>query len=59
MTGKAYLLAIIDSYTNKKWKYLNYSDGLAKTPEATKVVSKEIFSESVNSKQLLINEFFL
>ncbi len=46
MKGRAYLLAINDSYTNKAWKYLNYMDELANSPEATKVVSTEIITES-------------
>ena len=50
MKGKAYLLAINDSFTNKTWKYLNYVDGLAQSPEATKVVSKEIITESAKLK---------
>ena len=50
MAGKAYLLAINDVYTNKTWKYLNYSDDLAKMPEATKVVSQELIDESAKLK---------
>lgn len=50
MAGKAYLLAINDSYTNKIRKYLNYSDDLAIMPEANKVVSLEIISESAKLK---------
>jgi hypothetical protein len=50
MAGKAYLLAINDSCTNKTWKYLNYSDDLSKMPEANKVVSLEIISESAKLK---------
>jgi hypothetical protein len=50
MSGKGYLLAINDSYTNKTWKYLNYADSLAKMPEASKVVSKEIITESAKLK---------
>jgi hypothetical protein len=50
MAGKAFLLAINDSYTNKTWKYLNYSDDLAKMPEATKVVTQELIDESAKLK---------
>jgi hypothetical protein len=50
MKGKAYLLGINDSYTKKTWKYLNYMDDLANSPEATKVISKEIITESAKLK---------
>jgi hypothetical protein len=50
MMGKAHLLAINDSYTNKAWKYLNYTSELANSPEAAQIVSKEIVSESEKLK---------
>ncbi len=50
MKGRAYLLAINDSYTNKTWKYLNYMDELTNSPEATKIVSTEIITESAKLK---------
>jgi hypothetical protein len=50
MKGKAYLLGINDSHTKKTWKYLNYMDDLANSPEATKVISKEIITESAKLK---------
>jgi hypothetical protein len=50
MSGKAYLLAINDSYTNKTWKYLNYTSELAKSPQAAQIVSKEIVVESEKLK---------
>jgi hypothetical protein len=50
LSGKAYLLAINDSYTNNTWKYLNYTPELAKSPEATEVVTKEIITESEKLK---------
>lgn len=53
MAGKAYLLAINDSYTNKTWKYLNYSDDLAKMPQATEVVTKDVIFESAKLKMSL------
>ncbi len=53
MKGKAFLLAINDSYTNKTWKYLNYMDEFAKSPDATKIVSQEIIIESAKLKASL------
>jgi hypothetical protein len=50
MKGKSYLLGINDSYTKKTWKYLNYVAEQANSPEATKVVSQEIITESVKLK---------
>jgi hypothetical protein len=43
-------LAINDSYTNKTWKYLNYTSELANSPQAAQIVSKEIVSESEKLK---------
>jgi hypothetical protein len=50
MKGRAYLLAINDSYTNKTWKYLNYSSEMANLPQASEVVSQEIITESAKLK---------
>jgi hypothetical protein len=50
MKGRAYLLAINDSYTNKTWKYLNYSSEMANLPQASEVISQEIIAESAKLK---------
>ncbi len=50
MKGRAYLLAINDSYTNKTWKYLNYSTEMASMPQAGEIVSQEIITESAKLK---------
>ncbi len=45
MSGKAYLLAIKDSYTNNTWKYLNYDQTM--DPSS---LSDEIYKKSVELK---------
>lgn len=48
MSGKAYLLAIKDSYTNNTWKYLNYDQTMDPS-----ILSKEIYAKSVELKAAL------